>query len=103
MGKLRPFGPGGDLELASSLREAAEARSWHGELVLAATDSEGMADVMALATPTVPPMTRTPFANTVPDVVVTGPDSTWQGWGGMLAAAHLDHRWRAREELSWLA
>jgi hypothetical protein len=72
-------------------------------LVLAATDSDGMADVMALATPTVPPMTRTPFANTVPDVVVTGPDSTWQGWGGMLAAAHLDHRWRAREELSWLA
>jgi hypothetical protein len=71
--------------------------------VLAATDSDGMADVMALATPTVPPMTRTPFANTVPDVVVTGPDSTWQGWGGMLAAAHLDHRWRAREELSWLA
>jgi len=71
-------------------------------LVLAATDMQGFASVMHLATPTVPPMTRTPFANTVPDVLVTGQNFGWQGWGGLLAAGHLDGQWQAREELCYL-
>lgn len=33
-------------------------------LVVAAVDSAGLADMMAIATPTVPPMTRVPFFNT---------------------------------------
>ena len=33
-------------------------------LVIAAVDSGGLEDIMAIATPTVPPMTRVPFFNT---------------------------------------
>ena len=70
-------------------------------LVIAAVDAGGLADIMAVATPTVPPMTRVPFFNTVPDLLVSGPLTEAQGWGGLQFAAHLDSEWRIRPEISW--
>ena len=39
--------------------------------------------------------------DTVPDLLVTGPDSRWQGWGGLRAAAHLTADWTTAPELTW--
>jgi hypothetical protein len=69
--------------------------------VIAAVDAGGLADIMAVATPTVPPMARVPFFNTVPDLLVSGPLTEAQGWGGLQFAAHLDSEWRIRPEISW--
>jgi hypothetical protein len=77
--------------LAAELPAAAEGLA----LLLSATDADGLATLLALATPTVPPMTRAPFANTVPDLLVTGPRPPARGWGGLRAAGHLDAQWRA--------
>ena len=50
-GQLQPYGPGGDLELDSALRDAVVARSWRGELVLVAINTQltGLASSQLLA------------------------------------------------------
>ena len=58
-------------------------------------DGAGLATLTALATPTVPPMTRAPFSNNVPDLLVTGPQTLAKGWGGLQAVGHLDYDWAA--------
>lgn len=57
----------------------------------------GLHSVLALGDPTIPPMARMPFTNTVPDYVVTGPSFAAEGYGGILAAGFFDYLWRAPE------
>ena len=65
-------------------------------------DSEGLRDAIAAGEPTIPPMARTPFSNTLPDYIVTGPEFGAKGFGGLHAAGFLDYAWRAPASASWL-
>lgn len=66
-------------------------------------DSRGLRDAIAAGEPTIPPMARSPFSNTLPDYVVTGPEFGAKGFGGLLAAGFLDYKWAATPAATWLA
>lgn len=55
-------------------------------LIITGTSLSSIRDVISLATPTIPPMARSPFSNLVPDYVITGPDFKAKGPGGYLCA-----------------
>ena len=57
-------------------------------------DVTGRRDAVAAGEPTIPPMARSPFSNTLPDIIVTGPDFRAKGYGGLLAAGNFDYRWK---------
>eukprot|EP00058_Branchiostoma_floridae_P028050 XP_002613541.1 hypothetical protein BRAFLDRAFT_119810 [Branchiostoma floridae] len=58
-------------------------------LVLLGNSLSGLEDVVQLGRPTIPPMTRSPFSNLVPDFVLTGPDFQRSGPGGNTVQAHV--------------
>lgn len=62
-------------------------------LIISGNSIEGIRDAVHLATPTIPPMTRSPFSNMVPDYVITGPSFRARGPGGYLCAGFWDNRW----------
>ncbi|XP_072171857.1 uncharacterized protein [Diadema setosum] len=73
-----------------------------GRLVLALMGNslQGLVDIMRLASPTIPPMTRSPFSNMVPDYVITGPEFRAKGPGGYECAGFWGNSWDYRLELS---
>ena len=66
-------------------------------------DSRGLRDAIAAGEPTIPPMARSPFSNTLPDYIVTGPDFQAKGYGGILAAGFFTPLWAVAEASSFLA
>ncbi|XP_078593733.1 uncharacterized protein LOC144871759 [Branchiostoma floridae x Branchiostoma japonicum] len=68
-------------------------------LVLLGNFLSGLEDVVQLGRPTIPPMTRSPFSNLVPDFVLTGPDFQRSGPGGYLCAGFWGNHWDLRREL----
>ena len=60
-------------------------------------------NVVSLGEPTIPPMARSPFSNTLPDFVVSGPSLAAKGYGGLLAAGSFDHAWRVAPTASFFA
>ena len=70
-------------------------------LIVAGTDAEGLMLAARLAQPTIPPMTRAPFTNQVPDFVVVGRDAWAQGPGGVLAAGFWGNQWEYMEESAY--
>ncbi|XP_071079851.1 uncharacterized protein [Haliotis cracherodii] len=72
----------------------------HLALVLMGLSEEGLMDIISLATPTIPPMARSPFSNLVPDYVITGPDFGWKGPGGFSCAGFYGNQWEYRSDLS---
>ncbi|XP_067681590.1 uncharacterized protein [Haliotis asinina] len=72
----------------------------HLTLVLMGLSKEGLMDIISLATPTIPPMARSPFSNLVPDYVITGPDFGWKGPGGFSCAGFYGNQWEYRSDLS---
>eukprot|EP01062_Namystynia_karyoxenos_P058746 TRINITY_DN50229_c0_g1_i1.p1 TRINITY_DN50229_c0_g1~~TRINITY_DN50229_c0_g1_i1.p1 ORF type:complete len:1059 (+),score=218.23 TRINITY_DN50229_c0_g1_i1:80-3256(+) len=71
-------------------------------IVAAGSDRRGFDDVVSLATPTIPPMVRSPFTNMLPDYVVTGPRFRRDGTGGYLAAGFWSNDWVAQREVGYL-
>ncbi|XP_030854704.1 uncharacterized secreted protein ARB_06907 [Strongylocentrotus purpuratus] len=69
-------------------------------LVLMGNSLQGLEDIMRLASPTIPPMTRSPFSNMVPDYVITGPDFKAKGPGGYECAGFWGNMWDYRLEAS---
>ncbi len=69
-------------------------------LVITGTSLSSIRDVIHLATPTIPPMARSPFSNLVPNYVITGPDFRAQGPGGCLCAGFGGNRWEYRSDIS---
>nr|XP_006825285.1 PREDICTED: uncharacterized protein LOC102809823 [Saccoglossus kowalevskii] len=69
-------------------------------LILAGNSLEGIKDIVKLASPTIPPMTRSPFSNMVPDFVITGPEFKAKGPGGYLCAGFWGNKWEFKRELS---
>jgi len=69
-------------------------------LVISGNSFEGIRDAVHLATPTIPPMTRSPFSNMVPDYVITGPQFRARGPGGYLCAGFWNNRWGYGREIS---
>ena len=65
-------------------------------------DSRGLRDALAAGEPTIPPMARAPFSNTLPDYIVVGPEFAAKGYGGLLAAGFFDHSWKVAESSSYL-
>lgn len=49
--------------------------------------------VMSLSIPTIPPMTRSPFSNLIPDYVVLSPDVLSKGAGGYVCAGFWSNSW----------
>lgn len=90
------------LEPRSGLMTLAPHKAITDGLVmfLLAHSIEGLRDVVSLATPTIPPMTRSPFSNLLPDYVVTGPEFGWKGPGGFLCAGFWGNQWQYRPDLS---
>ncbi|KAH3844315.1 hypothetical protein DPMN_086573 [Dreissena polymorpha] len=70
----------------------------HLGLVLMGTTLVGLQDVISLAAPTIPPMTRSPFSNLIPDFVITGPDFGRKGPGGYLCAGFYGNKWQFRTD-----
>lgn len=66
-------------------------------------DSRGLRDAIAAGEPTIPPMARSPFSNTLPDYIVTGPDFQAKGYGGILAAGFFTPLWEVAEASSFRA
>ena len=66
-------------------------------------DVSGRRDAIAAVEPTIPPMARSPFSNTLPDFIVTGPSFAAKGYGGLLAAGFFDYRWRWSSPASYVA
>jgi hypothetical protein len=71
-------------------------------LLLDGTDIDGVGDVVRLATPTIPPMVRQPFTNTLPDYVVTSPSVRTLGAGGFLAVGYWGNAWEWRADTSYV-
>ncbi|XP_078345602.1 uncharacterized protein LOC144631097 isoform X1 [Oculina patagonica] len=69
-------------------------------LVISGNSIEGIRDAVHLATPTIPPMTRSPFSNMVPDYVITGPLFRARGPGGYLCSGFWNNRWGYGRETS---
>lgn len=69
-------------------------------LLILGNSVEGLMDVVSLATPTIPPMTRSPFSNLLPDYVITGQDFRLKGPGGFLCAGFYGNQWEYRSEMS---
>ena len=57
-------------------------------------------DVMRLALPTIPPMTRSPFSNLVPDYVVLSGEINEKGTGGFLCTGFWNNHWDYDQVLS---
>ncbi|XP_055880964.1 uncharacterized protein LOC106057948 [Biomphalaria glabrata] len=69
----------------------------HGQglaMILMGLSEEGLEDVVNLATPTIPPMARSPFSNLLPDFVITGPEVKHKGPGGFHCAGFWDNQWK---------
>ncbi|XP_074660573.1 uncharacterized protein LOC141913023 isoform X2 [Tubulanus polymorphus] len=68
-------------------------------LILLGNSISGFRDIVSLASPTIPPMTRSPFSNLVPDFVITGPDFVSRGPGGYLCTGFWGNNWDYKQEL----
>jgi len=64
-----------------------------GLALVVAGDAAGMRDAVSAGEPTIPPMARAPFSNTLPDYLDTGPRFGALGYGGVLAAGFFGNRW----------
>ncbi|GAB1609702.1 uncharacterized secreted protein ARB_06907-like [Argonauta hians] len=69
-------------------------------LLLMGQSFEGLLDVVSLATPTIPPMCRSPFSNLIPDFVITGPSFPLKGPGGFHCAGFWGNDWEYRADTS---
>eukprot|EP00117_Sycon_ciliatum_P018872 scpid32260/ scgid17292/ len=69
-------------------------------LVLAGNTVQGVLNVASLATPTIPPMARSPFSNLIPDYLVTGPELDGRGPAGYLCAGFWGNSWNWQPELA---
>ncbi|XP_059150060.1 uncharacterized protein LOC131936940 [Physella acuta] len=86
----------GSLCLFSADRTGLFTLAPHGQglaLLMMSPSPEGLEDVVNLATPTIPPMARSPFSNLLPDFVITGPDIGLKGPGGFECAGFWDNHW----------
>ncbi|XP_032222386.1 uncharacterized secreted protein ARB_06907 isoform X1 [Nematostella vectensis] len=90
-----------------NFQEARTGALWlapHGStrlaLILTGNSLEGLEDIIHLATPTIPPMTRSPFSNLVPDYVITGPRFGARGPGGYLCTGFWGNSWEYRRDVS---
>ena len=71
--------------------------------VVAGTTLGSMHDIIMLAKPTIPPMTRQPFSNTYPDFIVTGDETYHKGVGGFLAAGFWSYDWKYDDRSSYVS
>jgi hypothetical protein len=66
----------------------------HGTLYLGARSVIGLQNLLdCAATPTIPPMTRSPFTYLIPDVFIVGEYSKSKGYGGVIAAGFWGNQW----------
>lgn len=70
-------------------------------LLLDGVDIDGVTDIVGLATPTIPPMVRQPFTNTLPDYLVTSASIRSNGVGGLLAAGYWGNAWEFRQDTAY--
>ncbi|XP_064622460.1 uncharacterized protein LOC135484731 [Lineus longissimus] len=68
-------------------------------MVLMGLSVQGFRDVVTLASPTIPPMTRSPFSNLIPDFAITGPEFKAKGPGGYSCVGFWGNRWELRPDL----
>eukprot|EP01084_Bolivina_argentea_P038027 70316_1 len=73
----------------------------HLGAVITGSDLERMYEVILMAKPTIPPMTRQPFSNTLPDYILTGNDVFSKGFGGVLAAGFWKFDWKWDDSTSY--
>jgi hypothetical protein len=63
------------------------------DLLLGSSNLDRLYDILdCAATPTIPPMTRSPLAYLIPDVFVVGEESRMSGYGGVLAAGFWNNQ-----------
>ena len=87
---------------AGALFTAPHFSPAHLTLVLAATDAQGLLDIFRLTWSNVPPMTRGPLTNLLPDYVVSGPRFLLHGLAGAAAAGYWGNDWEFREDMAFV-
>lgn len=70
-------------------------------LYIHADDHVGFNNLVRLATPTIPPMVRSPFTNYIPDYVVLDSKFRSYGAGSFLAAGYFGNDWEFRDDVSY--
>lgn len=72
----------------------------HLVLILMGSSISALETLIQLATPTIPPMTRSPFSNMIPDFIITGHNVKLLGPGGYECAGFWGNNWEFRPELA---
>jgi pimeloyl-ACP methyl ester carboxylesterase len=71
-------------------------------LVIGGFEVDGIWNIMDLAIPTIPPMTRAPFTHLVPDFMFVNARTRGIGYGGMVAAGFWNNQWMFDSNLGFL-
>ena len=59
--------------------------------------------MILIAKPTIPPMTRQPYSNTIPDYIVTNEYAIERGYGAVLTTGFWRWDWKWRETTSFVS
>lgn len=62
-------------------------------LIVSGLSAKGLENVVYAATPTIPPMARSPYSNGLGDFLITGRQFAAQGFGGVLCMGLYSHTW----------
>jgi hypothetical protein len=68
-------------------------------LVLSATDFDGLRDITSYSFSSNTPLTRAAFTNMVPDFMVTSPQFAARGMGGIRAAGFFGNDWQLSSQV----
>ena len=71
--------------------------------IISGSNLKSMYDIVLMAKPTIPPMTRQPFSNTIPDYIVTGKDTFEKGFGGVIASGFWSYDWKWDSSTSYMS
>lgn len=87
---------------SSSRSEEIDSNHIAMGLIILANSISGYHHLSRISWPVIPPMVRAPFANYLPDYIVTNRNVWSEGFGGVLAAGFWDTTWKFDERQGYI-